>query len=153
MKLEIPGSGELDLKTLILDLNGSLTQYGKLVPGVKTGLKKLRTAGFNLILFSGDTRGNAQKLARQLGVQFTKAGTAQEKLKELKKLDPATCVAIGNGLIDKELIKKARLGIVVLQAEGVHVKTLLEADVIVPSLRDAFNLLLDKNVLIATLRK
>ncbi|KKU96211.1 MAG: hypothetical protein UY28_C0037G0006 [Candidatus Amesbacteria bacterium GW2011_GWB1_48_13] len=86
-------------------------------------------------------------LAGELDIEFIRAGTAEEKGAEISKLDSETCAAIGNGLIDV-----AKLAIVTLQAEGIHTKALLAADVVVPSINDALDLLIDENSLIATLR-
>ena len=86
-------------------------------------------------------------LAGELDIEFIRAGTAEEKGAEISKLDSETCAAISNGLIDV-----AKLAIVTLQAEGIHTKALLAADVVVPSINDALDLLIDENSLIATLR-
>lgn len=153
MKVHIPGQGELILETIVLDLNGTIAVHGTLVDGVAERLTKLKDRGLKIILFSGDTRGNAQKLADDLGIEFIRAGTAGEKASEIDKVKPETCVAIGNGLIDLQKIQKTKLGIVTLQAEGVHTKTLMAADIVVPSINDALDLLLDESNLIATLRK
>ena len=55
-------------------------------------------------------------------------------------------------MIDLELMKVVRLGIVTLQAEGVHVQTLLESDLVVPNINDALDLFIDEQKLIASLR-
>lgn len=152
MKIDIPGNGPLVIETIILDLNGTLRVGGKLVPGVATRIEALRKK-CKLILFSGDTRGDAAQLASELGIDFAKTPTGQDKVREAEKLNPEVCAAVGNGLIDLELIKRVRLGIVALQGEGVHVKTLLAADIFVPSVNDALDLFLDEQRLIATLRE
>lgn len=72
---------------------------------------------------------------------------------QTKKLDPTTCAAIGNGLIDHLKMKAVQLAIVTLQSEGVHRKILECADIIVPSILDALDLFLKPERLIATLRK
>jgi len=157
MKLKIPGlrgkNEELEIKTIILDLNGTLTIGGKIVPGVKKRLLKLKKKGLRLIFFSGDTRGNAYNIAKSLGIEFIKAAHGEEKKKEAEKLNPESCAAIGNGLIDLLKMKTVKLGIVTLQAEGVHIKTLLAADIVVPTINDALDLFIDVSRLIATLRK
>jgi len=147
MKVEIPGQGELEIKTVVLDLNGTIAVRGQLVEGVKERVDTIKQKGLRVVLFSGDTRGNAEKLAGELDIEFIRAGTAEEKGAEISKLDSETCAAIGNGLIDV-----AKLAIVTLQAEGIHTKALLAADVVVPSINDALDLLIDENSLIATLR-
>jgi len=153
MQYIIPNSEELNLNTIILDLNGTLTVGGKIVSGVEERLIKLRSEGFKIIFFSGDTRGNANEIAQELNIEFIKASNGEEKKQAAKKLNPENCVAIGNGLIDLEMMKITKLSIVTLQAEGVYSKTLLESDIVVPSINDALDLLLDKERLVATLRK
>jgi len=152
MKVEIPGKGELEIKTVVLDLNGTIVVRGQLVEGVKERVDTIKQKGLRVVLFSGDTRGNAEKLAGELDIEFIRAGTAEEKGAEISKLDSETCAAIGNGLIDVAKLGLAKLAIVTLQAEGIHTKALLAADVVVPSINDALDLLIDENSLIATLR-
>ncbi len=152
MKYEIPNYKTIEIHTIILDLNGTLSVGGVLVEGVKERILELKNR-FNFYLFSGDTRGNGQLIADELGINFVKAGTGEEKKAELMKLNPNTCVSIGNGLIDLEITKLAQLGIITLQSEGIHTQTLLAADIVVPTVNDALDLFLDERRLIATLRK
>ena len=112
----------------------------------------LNDAGIRQVLFSGDTRGNAQTIATDLGIEFRFAASAAEKARLAREYEPETCAAIGNGRIDKELFEVVKLSIITLQSEGVHTMTLSAADIVVPSVIDALNLFLDKNILIATLR-
>lgn len=53
----------------------------------------------------------------------------------------------------QELMKVVRLRIVTLQAEGVHVQTLLSSDIVIPTINDALDLFIDEQRLVATLRK
>lgn len=152
MKLDIPNSGEIELNTLILDLNGTLTIHGKLVCGVENKIKDLKKKGLKIVLFSGDTRGNGKIIAKKLGVEFIETFSGKDKMLEAQKLNPKTCVTIGNGLIDTLLFKTVKLSIAVIQAEGVHQKTLAEADIIVTSILDALDLLISEKSFIATLR-
>lgn len=152
MIYKIAGQGELEIKTIILDLNGTLTVGGKIVTGVHDRLKLLKSAGFKLVLFTGNTRGDADQIAGELGIEWLQAKGADEKKKLAEKLEPNTCVSIGNGLIDLELMKTVKLRILTLQAEGIHVKTLLNSDIIVPTINDALDLFIDQDRLVATLR-
>lgn len=153
MIYEVPGVGSLVLKTIILDLNGTLTVKGVIVEGVKERLAKLKELGYQILFFTGNTRNNADEIADSLGIQWILAETGIQKRDEALKLDPNTCVSIGNGLIDLELMKVVKLRIVTQQAEGVHTQTLLNSDIIIPSILDALDLLIDSVTLIATLRK
>lgn len=152
MKYTIPGRDELEIKTIILDLNGTLSVGGLVPSGVSERLKQLQEKGFHVLFFSGNTRNDADTLSRQLGISWRLAGSAAAKRDAALELDPSTCASIGNGLIDLELMKTVGLGVVTLQAEGVHVQTLLHCDIVVPSINDALDLFLDDQRLIATLR-
>lgn len=152
MVYKIPGVGELKLNTLILDLNGTLTVKGKIPDGVKERLTQLKELGYRILFFTGNTRNNADEIASELGIEWILAESGIAKRDEALKLDPSTCVSIGNGLIDLELMKVVRLRIVTLQSEGAHVQTLLNSDVVIPSIVDALDLLIDPATLVATLR-
>lgn len=153
MKYTIPNLGELELKTIILDLNGTTAVSGSIVSGVKERLEKLKDLGFKIVLFTGNTHNNADEIAKDLGIEWEYAKTGDEKKEKALLLEPETCVSIGNGLIDLELMKVVKLRIVTLQAEGVHVQTLLNSDIVIPSILDALDLLIIPETLIATLRK
>lgn len=105
------------------------------------------------MLFSGDTRGVAQSIADQLGIQYTYAPTQDAKMQEATALDPTTCASIGNGLIDKKMMEVVSLSILTLQGEGIHRETMMVSDIIVPNILDALDLFIDHDRLIATLRK
>jgi soluble P-type ATPase len=153
MVYSIPGRGELNIKTIIFDLNGTLTVAGRIVPGVHEKLRELGVMGYNLLFLSGNTRNDAEQLSLELRIDYEIAKTAAEKRRIGEKYDLKTCAAIGNGSIDSQLLEHAALGIVTLQAEGVAVESLLKSDILVPTINDALDLFLDKDRLIATLRK
>lgn len=152
MIYNVPGLGRLELETLILDLNGTISVRGRLVPGVSECLAKLKALNYRIVLFTGNTRGDADSIAMELGIDWIQAKNTEEKRDAAFKLDLGKCVSIGNGLIDLELMKAVKLRIVTLQAEGAHVQTLLNSDVVVPSINDALDMLIDPSILIATLR-
>jgi soluble P-type ATPase len=153
MIYNVPGLGEVELKTIILDFNGTLSIGGAIPEGVQPRIQKLKELGFRIVLFTGNTRGDAEQIATSLGIEWKQAQTAEEKAELAKDYDPASCVSIGNGLIDIELMKVVALRIVTLQAEGVHVQTLMASDAVVPHINDALDMLLDPNRLIATFRQ
>jgi len=62
-------------------------------------------------------------------------------------------VAIGNGANDVAMLSEAAHGIAGLGPEGLAVSALLAADVLVASIDDALELLLNPKRLIATLRR
>jgi soluble P-type ATPase len=152
MHFSIPGRQPMEIKTVILDLNGTLTIDGMMIDGVKERIEKLRSEALRLFLFSGDTQGTGAAIARDLGLEFRLTPDANAKAAEAKTLEPETAATIGNGAIDLELFKTVRLRILTLQAEGVSPQTLLESDIVVPSVNDALDLFLKPKRLIATLR-
>lgn len=153
MTYDIPGQDTLEIETIILDLNGTLSVGGNIPDGVHERLTTLKERGFKIIFFTGNTRGDADELANKLNIEWKLAKSDIEKRDLAVALNPGTCASIGNGLIDLELMKVVALRIVTLQAEGVHVKTLLESDIVVPSINDALDLFIDSQRLVATVRK
>ena len=70
----------------------------------------------------------------------------------MARLGREQCVGIGNGRNDRLMLQAAALGIVVMQAEGAAVETMLAADVVVPDITIGLDLLLHPLRLVATLR-
>lgn len=152
MIIPIPNSSDLELNTIILDLNGTLTEHGSLVEGVESRIRKLQELGLTVVLFSGDTRGTAASIAHRLGIELIIAGTGEKKRAAAEKVGTATAAAVGNGLIDVPLFKVVALSIAVLQKEGVHTACMQAAHVMCLTILDALDLLLDPQALAATLR-
>lgn len=152
MKYMVPGVGELELNTIIFDLNGTLTVRGKLPQEVFEQIQKLRDIGFTCVLFSGDQRGNAQKLAQELGIDFVPTKDTKAKREAARKYDKEHIVAVGNARIDIGVFENAKVRIGTLQAEGIHPGILSHIDILVPSIINALDLLLDPDSLAATMR-
>lgn len=153
MKYTVSGVGEIELNTIILDLNGTLAVRGKVPNGVAERIRKLKDIGFTCILFSGDQRGNAKQLAQDLGIDFVLTKDGDSKRQAAQKYDKEHTVAIGNGSIDIGVYENAKVRIGTLQAEGIHTAILAYIDVLVPSIIDALDLLLDPDSLAATMRR
>ncbi len=153
MKYTIPGQEPFDINTLILDLNGTLSVGGVVPEGVKERLDNLKQQGFQIVFLTGNTRNDADKLASELDIKWKLAKTAEDKRDLALEIGADTCASIGNGLIDLELTKVVKLGIVTLQSEGVHTQTLQAADIVVPTINDALDLFIDPNRLTATMRR
>jgi soluble P-type ATPase len=153
MVYDVPGIGSLDLKTVILDVSGTLAVDGRLVDGVKSRIAKLQSLGFHIVFFTDNARNDADGIAEFLDIQWRPAATAADKLHEARALGLEYCVFIGNGRDDLELMKAVKLGIVTLQAEGVAEETFQAGDVVVLTINDALDLMIEPERLIATLRK
>lgn len=152
MKYIMPGVGELELNTIIFDLNGTLAVHGKVPQEAFEQIQKLKDIGFTCVLFSGDQRGNAQKLAQELGIEFISTRDTDAKRQAAQKYPKEHTVAIGNGRIDIGVFENAKVRIGTLQAEGIHTAILPYIDILVPSIIDALDLLLDPDSLAATMR-
>lgn len=152
MKYIVPGEGEIELDTIILDLNGTLSVNGKIPDGVKDKLAKLKELGYQIYLFTGDQRGTADELTKSLGISFLKTKNTQEKEEAAINLDHGKTVAIGNARIDIGTFNHARIRIATLQSEGIHAGIIPFIDILAPSIVDAFNLLIDPDTFSATMR-
>jgi P-type E1-E2 ATPase len=147
----IPGRDSLVLTHLVLDANGTLSERGVLIDGVADRLERIQTQ-LEVLIASADTLGSAANLATQLGVRLLGVDDGAEKAALVERLGAAGCVAIGNGANDAPMLERAALGIAVVGPEGASGSALLAADLVCRSVLDAFDLLLDRRLLVATLR-
>jgi soluble P-type ATPase len=155
IQIEIPGLSRLTLTHLVCDVNGTLALDGQLLPEVEPAFRQLRTQ-LNIHLISANTFGRQNEHARLLEVEsvvLTPGNEIQQKGEFIRALGKDQTVAIGQGANDSGMLKEAALGICVLSREGTAGSTLLAADVIVPDIQSAFDLLLKPIRLAATLRR
>ena len=151
--IDVPGYGSVELENVVLDLNGTMTESGDFIPGVLDALEALRADGFKIYILSGDTRGNlGQTFEDAPGIEAVVTKNAQEKRAFVESIGPEQTVCVGNGNIDIEMFKVAKLYICTVQAEGATTKAMLQADVVVTHIGHAMEILLDPDKLIATLR-
>lgn len=153
--LSIPGRNiNLELHNLLLDMNGTLTTDGVLIPGVKEKLELLKTH-LNMYMLTADTHGSGAAVAEDLNIEIFKVSGetgGQDKLDFLNTLGAENTVAIGNGYNDALMLEHAALAITVLGEEGCAVHALKRADIVVGDINDALALLLNPIRIIATLR-
>jgi soluble P-type ATPase len=151
--ITVPGWGSAELENLVLDLNGTLTESGDFIPGVIEYLEKMRAKGFRIYVLSGDTReALKQGLETPVDVEAVITKTADEKKDFVESIGADRTVCVGNGNIDVDMFKAARLSICTIQAEGATSQAILAADIVVTHINQAFEILLDPSKLIATLR-
>jgi soluble P-type ATPase len=79
MEYIIPQVGKIVINTLVLDLNGTLSVHGKIVEGVKERIFRLKDLGFTILLYTGDQRGNVSEICNELGIEFKKAISKEDK--------------------------------------------------------------------------
>lgn len=154
LELTIPGFGEIKIKHLVFDFNGTLAIDGNLIDGVYLRLLIL-SQSFTLHVVTSDTCGTAQKELAGIDCQLTvlpKENQAIAKANYVIGLDADYVAAIGNGKNDQQMLQAARLGIAVLGEEGLAVAALSSADIIVPTIFSAIALFAPNRRLLATLR-
>ncbi len=153
--LNIPGRGQLLLEYLVCDVNGTLAIDGQLMEGVSRQLNRLRDR-LELHLLTADTHGRQSTIDHQIGVQAARispGGEAEQKTAYIQKLGPDRVVAIGQGANDTGMLKAAGLGICVLSREGTALEALLAADLVVPDIFSALELIEKPLRIVASLRK
>ncbi len=155
LEVDVPGWQRFRLDELVLDVNGTLTCDGVLLPAIRERVAAMRSI-LEVRLLSADTFGRLESIAAELGVAAQRLAhgepEAPQKARFVRDLGAERVVAIGNGANDVAMLSEAALGIAVLGPEGLAVPALLAADVLVASIDDALELLLNPKRLIATLR-
>jgi soluble P-type ATPase len=154
LELEIPGFKDLRLAHLVLDYNGTLACDGKPLQGVQEPLAKL-SASLDILILTADTFGTVQGQVAGWPCRvevIPRREEAEAKLRWVRDLGETQTAAVGNGLNDRLMLKEAALGIVVVQTEGTAVEAMSAADLLVPGILEALDLLLFPRRLKATLR-
>jgi len=155
IELSIPGRGSLRLEHLVTDVNGTLSVDGILLDGLAKRIASVRDR-LTVHLLTADTHGRQKLIDQQLNLTATRLveGNEQEQKRAfVERLGADHVVAFGQGSNDAWMLKAAALGVCVMSAEGAAVETILAADLVVPDIFNAFDLL-DKPIrIIASLRK
>ena len=155
IELSIPGRGDVRLQHLVTDVNGTLALDGILIEGVAARITALRER-LTIHLLTADTLGQQAVIDKQLdltGIRLTGGNEVEQKRTFVENLGANSVVAIGQGANDAGMLKAASLGICVMSAEGVATETLLAADLVVPDIMSAFDLLDHPKRILASLRK
>ena len=154
INVSIPGFGDLNLRHAVFDYNGTLALDGKISERVRHDIIAMNQ-NLNLHIVTADTYGQAKSELQDLPVQvhLLKPGKeAEQKLKYVRSLQSKSVVAVGNGNNDRQMLKEACLGILLLGAEGSATTALESADMIVNNIGEVFGLLQNPLRLKATLR-
>ena len=155
IEIEVPGRGAYHLEHLVLDVNGTITLEGQLIDGVTQRLAELRSL-IAVHLITADTRGRQAIIDAQLGLEAVRIESedqAAQKAAFVQQLGEKSVCAVGNGAIDAAMLRDAALAIAVLGGEGLATSALNAADVVVPNINAALDLLLIPLRLVATLRR
>jgi P-type E1-E2 ATPase len=151
---DIPGWGNVLLRHLLCDLNGTLSLDGQVRPGVRRRLELL-AGKLRIYVLTADTLGTATTALSGLPVRLKLIegeDSAAAKAQVVRELGTNGVAAIGNGRNDRLMLAEAALGVAVLGPEGASPLALAAADVVTSSIEDALDLLLIPGRLKATLR-
>ncbi|HQS01786.1 MAG: ATPase P [Halothiobacillus sp. 24-54-40] len=154
LAINIPGGSAYQFTQLVLDYNGTLAEDGALIHGVAERLTALASQMIVQVI-TADTFGSAASALNGIPVRLKILGSGAHDVAKaafVHELGAEQVVAIGNGRNDALMLRTAALGVAVMQAEGTAQITLAAADVVVKSINDALDLLLQPQRLIATLR-
>jgi P-type E1-E2 ATPase len=155
IELDVPGRGRMQFDHLVSDVNGTLALDGDLMPGVAQRIAALK-GRLTIHLLTADTHGKQAAIDQVLGltaVRVEPGGEATQKAAFVRTLGSQNVIALGQGANDAEMLAEAGLGICVMSPEGVASESLRSANVIVPDILAAFDLLENPRRLVATLRK
>jgi P-type E1-E2 ATPase len=155
IEVNIPGRGDFKLEHLVLDVNGTLCTDGRLLDGVAPRLAALKNR-LTPHLLTADTYGRQDQIDRLLdlkAVRLRPGDEARQKADYVRGLGAAQVMALGQGANDAEMLKAAALGVAVLGDEGLAIEALLQADLLMPSICAALELLEAPTRLVATLRR
>jgi len=154
IEVRVPGFGLLDLEHLVLDFNGTLAIDGRLLPGVKRRLDRLARA-LRIHVVTAETFGRARASLATLDCRLeilARGAEDRAKAAYVRRLGAERVACIGNGRNDRLMLRTARLGLAVIQAEGAAAQTLAAADLVLPSIIDALDLFRKPRRLVAALR-
>ena len=155
IELTIPGRGPLRIQHLVTDVNGTLAVDGVLIDGLTKRITAMRDR-LEIHMLTADTHGRQAAIDEQLNLKATRVQPGNEagtKADFVRSLGADTVVAIGQGANDAEMLKAAALGVCVMSQEGVAVETMISADIVVPNIFAAFDLLEKPVRIVASLRK
>lgn len=155
IELNLPGHGLLRLHHLVTDVNGTLAVDGRLIEGVAKRIGQLKDR-ITIHMLTADTHGRQTMIDEQLNltaVRIQPGNEAQQKAEYVKQLGAENVIALGQGANDSLMLKEAALGICVISQEGTALETLLSADLVMPDIYAALDLLDRPLRIIASLRK
>jgi len=149
MKYNLYSKGDLDLKYIVTDLNGTLSIDGDVITGVKERFKNLSNMGFEIYVITGDIHGNAEKLLagynckiHVVDIEEKQDTQVRQKQQLVESLGVENVIAYGNGANDEFMLGTAAVGVHVAEQEGGSVKALMKSDITVNSILDGLDLLL-----------
>jgi len=152
--IRIPGFGQVALKHLVLDFNGTLACDGILSDGVLALLVRL-SRDLEIHVVTADTHGNAAAACKGLPCRLVVLPEGDQDVSKrdyVRTLGTGRTACIGNGRNDRLMVREAAIGICVIGEEGASAETAVAAHVVCRSAGEALSLLIHTRRLVATLR-
>jgi len=152
--ISIPGFGEIMIEHLVLDYNGTLAVDGKLIDGVTERLQHLARK-VKIHVITADTFGSVKEQLQGIDCQLAILPAENQHIRKLNyvtELGANRVMCIGNGRNDHLMLQNATLGVAVMHDEGMATAAMNSADLIMPDILTALDLLSNSLRLIATLR-
>lgn len=152
--IRIPGFGQVALKHLVLDFNGTLACDGILSDGVLALLVRL-SRDLEIHVVTADTHGNAAAACKGLPCRLVVLPEGDQDVSKrdyVRMLGTGRTACIGNGRNDRLMVREAAIGVCVIGEEGASAGTAAAAHVVCRSAGEALSLLIHTGRLVATLR-
>jgi len=155
INIKMPGEDKpVSIGHLVLDFNGTLALDGKIKSEVREMLSEL-SHQLRIHILTADTFGGVENEIQGISCTLktlSGAGQTEQKAGYVENLGAEHTACIGNGRNDSAMLKKSKLGILVIQEEGAASESLLAADIVCTDIIVALQLLLHPLRLTATLR-
>ncbi|MDF2950073.1 MAG: putative haloacid dehalogenase-like hydrolase [Sedimentibacter sp.] len=154
ININVPGRCTYNIENIIFDYNGTIAVNGKISEATREKISLLCDMA-DVYVLTADTYGSAAKECEGLNLTlktFPKDNAADYKLKTVEELGKDKTICFGNGYNDLKMFEAASISVAVLEKEGMCGSLMREATILVKSIEDGINLLLNTNALIATLR-
>ena len=154
ISVEIPGFGDIEIKNLVLDYNGTLATNGFLQDGMREIIDALAKS-IKIYVITADTFGNVESELKNLPIEVIKltgSDERREKLELIEKLGPKVTVAMGNGNNEAFMLKASIVGICIMGQEGCSKSALDSSNLAIVNIKSALELLISSDRQKATLR-
>jgi len=162
IEIQIPFFAEpLRIARIVSDYTGTLSLYGRLIPGVQDRLSRLQ-ALVTIDVLTADSSGTAKVQLGEmpfLGVQIFQDAERHDVRKQAhaEKNNPAQIAAFGNGNNDVLLLKTVKaaggLAVAVDNGEGCSVEAMQNANIFIVGMVNALDLIIERTWCKATLRR
>lgn len=150
---DIPGFEPIEIQHVLLDYNGTIAVDG-IMPREVAQLISQLAKKVEISVLTADTHGTVCQQCEGLDVEvitFPRAGAAKIKVDHARSLEGGVA-CLGNGRNDIGMFDESDLSIAIIDVEGACAKLLLHADIVVRSMTEGLQLLLNCDRVRATLR-